>query len=94
MISTNVRDLTSLALLEGLEDEWLVLQAGMPIYPGLFGRDALTAGWQATFLDCGDCLSATLNRLGRMQSDRFDDWHDEEPGRIPFQVRQGPLSRL
>ena len=94
VISANVRDLTSLALLEGLEDEWLALQAGMPIYPGLFGRDALTAGWQATFLDCGSCVAATLNRLGRMQSDRFDDWHDEEPGRIPFQVRQGPLSRL
>ncbi|HYU34231.1 MAG TPA: glycogen debranching N-terminal domain-containing protein [Thermoanaerobaculia bacterium] len=94
VIACNARDLTSLALLEGLEDEWLALQAGMPLYPGLFGRDALTAGWQATSLDCGTCLAATLNRLGRMQSDRFDDRHDEEPGRIPFQVRQGPLSRL
>jgi glycogen debranching enzyme len=94
VIAANVRDLTSLALLEGLEDEWLALQAGMPIYPGLFGRDALTAGWQATVLDGGSCVAATLNRLGRMQSDRFDDWHDEEPGRIPFQMRQGPLSRL
>ncbi len=94
VIAQNVRDLSSLPLLEGLEDEWLALQAGMPLYPGLFGRDALTAGWQATFLDRGACLESTLNRLGRMQSDRFDDWHDEEPGRIPFQVRQGPLSRL
>jgi len=94
VLAANVRDLTSLPLLEGAEDEWLTLQAGMPIYPGLFGRDALTAGWQSTFLDRGACLEATLKRLGRMQSDRFDDWHDEEPGRIPFQVRQGPLSRL
>lgn len=94
VLACNVRDLSSLPLLEGAEDEWLALQAGMPIYPGLFGRDALTASWQATYLDCGSCLEATLNRLGRMQSDRFDDWHDEEPGRIPFQVRQGPLARL
>lgn len=94
VLACNVRDLASLPLLDGAEDEWLALQAGMPIYPGLFGRDALTAGWQATYLDCGSCLAATLNRLGRMQSDRFDDWHDEEPGRIPFQVRQGPLARL
>ena len=29
-----------------------------------------------------------------MQSDRFDDWRDEEPGRIPYQVRTGPLALL
>ena len=32
--------------LEGEPDEWLALQAGMPLYPAFFGRDALTAGWQ------------------------------------------------
>jgi glycogen debranching enzyme len=39
-------------------------------------------------------LDASLTRLGRMQSDRFFAWRDEEPGRIPYQVRQGPLARL
>ena len=29
-----------------------------------------------------------------MQSDRVDDWRDEEPGRIPYQVRRGPLALL
>jgi glycogen debranching enzyme len=29
-----------------------------------------------------------------MQSARFDDWRDEEPGRIPYQVRSGPLAIL
>jgi glycogen debranching enzyme len=29
-----------------------------------------------------------------MQSHRFDQWHDEEPGRIPYQMRTGPLAVL
>jgi glycogen debranching enzyme len=70
------------------------VQAGIPLYPALFGRDTLTVGWQAAMLDQGAILDASLARLGRMQSDRVDEWRDEEPGRIPFQVRQGPLARL
>ncbi len=90
----NVRDFASFPLLEGPPDEWLTLQAGMPLYPALFGRDTLTAGWQAAFLDRGDSLDASLTRLGRLQSDRVYDWRDEEPGRIPYQVRRGPLALL
>lgn len=94
IIGRNVRDFSSFPLLEGQHDEWLALQAGMPVYPALFGRDSLTAGWQAAFLDRGMSLDASLTRLGRMQSDRVYDWRDEEPGRIPYQVRRGPLARL
>lgn len=94
ILSANVRDLASFPLLEGARDEWLALQAGMPLYPALFGRDTLTAGWQAAYLDRGESLDASLTRLGRMQSDRVYDWRDEEPGRIPYQVRRGPLALL
>ena len=93
-IASNVRDIASFPLLEGAPDEWLVPQAGMPLYPAFFGRDAVTAGWQAAMLDGGKALDSALTRLGRMQSNRFDDWRDEEPGRIPYQVRTGPLARL
>jgi glycogen debranching enzyme len=94
VIRCNIRDFASFPLLQGAEDEWLALQAGMPVYPALFGRDTLTAGWQAAFVDRGASLDASLTRLGRLQSDRVDEWRDEEPGRIPYQVRQGPLARL
>ena len=94
ILHTNVRDFASFPLLEGPPDEWLTLQAGMPLYPALFGRDTLTAGWQAAYLDRGESLDASLTRLGRMQSDRVYDWRDEEPGRIPYQVRRGPLALL
>ena len=94
VLQSNLRDLASFPLLEGPPDEWLALQAGMPLYPAFFGRDAVTAGWQAGYVDRGETLAAALTKLGRLQSDRFDDWRDEQPGRIPYQVRQGPLALL
>jgi glycogen debranching enzyme len=94
IVAANIRDLASFPLLDGARDEWLALQAGMPLYPALFGRDTLTAGWQAAWVDRGQTLEASLARLSRLQTDRVDDWHDEEPGRIPYQVRRGPLALL
>ena len=94
VLSNNVRDIASFPLLDGAADEWLAMQAGMPLYPAFFGRDAVTAGWQAGYLDRGEMLSASLIKLARLQSDRFDEWRDEQPGRIPYQVRSGPLAML
>jgi hypothetical protein len=94
IIANNVRDFASVPLLDGDREEWLAHQAGMPLYPAFFGRDAVTAGWQAGMIDQGQSLSAALVRLGRMQSNRFDSWRDEEPGRVPYQMRTGPLAIL
>lgn len=94
VLDNSVRDIASFTMLDGAEDEWLAVQAGMPLYPAFFGRDAVTAGWQAGYLDRGEMLSAALVKLGRLQSDRVDEWRDEQPGRIPYQVRTGPLARL
>jgi glycogen debranching enzyme len=94
VIRLNVRDLASFPMLDGRPDEWLALQAGVPLYPAFFGRDGLTAGWQAGYVDQGQALAAALTKLGRLQSDRVDAWHDAEPGRIPYQIRRGPLARL
>ena len=93
-LAANVADFAAFPMLEGARDEWLALQAGVPAYPAFFGRDGLTAGWQAAMIDRGQALDAALTKLGRMQSNRVDDWHDEEPGRIPYQVRRGPLAIL
>lgn len=94
VVRANLLDLASYPLLQGPDDEWLAPQAGMPLYPALFGRDAFTAGWQAAWVDGGRMVDASLTRLGRIQGTRFDAWRDEQPGRIPYQVRQGPLARL
>lgn len=94
IIADNIADFASFPLLEGRQDEWLALQAGIPLYPALFGRDTLTAGWQAAWVDQGASLDASLTRLSRLQTARTSEWRDEEPGRIPYQVRQGPLALL
>jgi glycogen debranching enzyme len=94
MINQAMHDLGSFALLEGESSGWLAPAAGMPLYPALFGRDSLTACWQAAVLDRGAMLEATLSRLQRLQGTRFEPERDEQPGRIVQQVRQGPLARL
>lgn len=94
MINRAMQDLGSFALLEGEPSEWLAPAAGMPLYPALFGRDALTSCWQAAVLDRGVMLEASLSRLGKLQGTRFDPETDEQPGRIVQQVREGPLARL
>lgn len=94
MVNDAVRDVGSLALLDGEEDEWLAPAAGMPLYPALFGRDAFTIGWQAAMMDRGRMLDETYNRLARLRGRRVDDWRDEQPGRSIQQARRGPLSRL
>ncbi|AHG91579.1 Amylo-alpha-16-glucosidase [Gemmatirosa kalamazoonensis] len=94
LVNQGADDVVSLALLDGAPDEWRAIQAGIPLYPALFGRDALTVGWQTAMFDRAELLDASLARLGRMQSDHTDDWRDAQPGRIPYQVRSGPLARL
>ncbi|MDP9348112.1 MAG: amylo-alpha-1,6-glucosidase, partial [Gemmatimonadota bacterium] len=89
-----IRDLGSLALLDGEEDEWLTPSAGMPMYPATFGRDALTTGWQAAVFDQGEQIRHTLAKLRRLQGTTFDEWRDEQPGRIVQQARSEPLARL
>jgi glycogen debranching enzyme len=86
-------DLGALALLEGPDDEWLALGAGVPLYLSLWGRDALTAAWQASVFDRGELLSGALNRMTRLQGRVFDEKRDEEPGRILNQGKMDPFAR-
>ncbi|HET8548683.1 MAG TPA: amylo-alpha-1,6-glucosidase, partial [Bryobacteraceae bacterium] len=94
IVNRAVRDVGSFSLLEGSRDEWLTPAAGVPLYLSLWGRDALTAVWQAAAFDRGEMAVAALARLGRMQGTRVDPDHDEEPGRIIQQARTGPMDRI
>ncbi len=67
--------------------------AGLPIYQEIFGRDTMTASWQALLAGptmLADSLRLNARYLGR----RVDDWHDEEPGKPLHEARQGPVSAL
>jgi glycogen debranching enzyme len=94
IVNRAIADVGSFSLLEGSPDEWLTPGAGVPLYLSLWGRDALTAVWQAAAFDRGEMAVAALARLGRTQGTRVDPERDEEPGRIIQQARAGPLDRL
>jgi glycogen debranching enzyme len=72
--------------------EWTVA-AGLPIYIALFGRDALTASWQAAML-APDMMRGSLKQLSLWQGKRVDHWRDEEPGKMLHEAHIGPLEML
>lgn len=92
-----ITDLGALAvgpMVEGESDvELAVPMAGEPLYGTLFGRDALTLCGQAMFFS-PRLAEGALRLLSRYVGTKDDDFYDEQPGRIPQQVRDGPLGLL
>jgi glycogen debranching enzyme len=88
------RDLAALRLydLDHGDHAWLPA-AGLPIYVALFGRDVLTAAWQAALAD--RCLMhGSLAELARWTGREVNDWRDEQPGRMLHEAHTGPLEIL
>jgi glycogen debranching enzyme len=87
-------DLSSLRLfdLDAGQHGWTIA-AGLPMYVALYGRDVLTAGWQASMLGPEMMLGA-LDVLRRTQGRERNDWRDEERGRMIHEMHTGPLSAL
>jgi glycogen debranching enzyme len=73
-------------------DAWMV-NAGVPTYTGLFGRDSLTAAWQGALVG-PEMLRGTLARIAETQATDDSAWHDREPGKMVHEMRRGPLSDL
>jgi glycogen debranching enzyme len=71
---------------------WFV-NAGVPRFTGVFGRDALTAGWQAALLG-SEFARGAIEVAARTQSTVDDPWRDAEPGKMIHEIRRGPLSDL
>ena len=70
-----------------------VVNAGVPGFTGYFGRDTITAGWQAALLG-PEPLRGALEIAARTQGRHSVDWTEEEPGRMVHEMRRGPLSVL
>jgi glycogen debranching enzyme len=87
-------DLAALRLydLDKSEREW-TMAAGLPVYLALFGRDTLTAAWQAGLLG-PEMMRGTLPAIASVQGDEENDWRDEQPGKMIHQVDTGPLATL
>ena len=69
------------------------MAAGLPMYVALFGRDTLTAGWQAALMG-PEMMRGALLELKRMQGTEINDWRDEQPGRMLHEAHDGPLELL
>jgi len=87
------RDLSALRLPDlDIPHGW-TMAAGLPLYIAVFGRDTLTAGWQASMLG-PEMMRGALDVLARLQGTKTDDWRDEQPGRMLHEAHTGPLSAL
>ena len=70
-----------------------VLNAGMPMFTGLFGRDVITAGWQSALLGTR-ALRGSLDAVAATAATADDPWRDAEPGKLIHELRSGPLAEL
>jgi glycogen debranching enzyme len=85
------RSLRDLRALYTQTDDGGILAAGIPWYVTIFGRDALIASHQLLSVNPEPARQA-LELLAARQGTRVDDWHDEQPGKILHEVRQGELA--
>lgn len=68
-----------------------VLAAGIPWFSCPFGRDTLLTAYEALMLNPG--LAATsLRALAGLQGRVFDDFTEEEPGKILHELRSGEMA--
>ena len=88
-----LRDLTGLRLNVRADGGYYLPAAGLPWYMALFGRDALITSIQTLLLGPGLAVG-TLRALAEYQAVERDEFRDEEPGKIPHEVRVGRLAAL
>jgi glycogen debranching enzyme len=65
--------------------------AGLPWFMTMFGRDSIFTSLQALPFT-PELAATTLRALGEWQGTRVDDFRDEDPGRIPHEMRYGEMT--
>lgn len=68
-----------------------VLAAGIPWFCCPFGRDTLIASYEALMLNPA-LASSSLRALAAMQGKKFDEFTEEEPGKIFHELRFGEMT--
>ncbi|GGO21890.1 amylo-alpha-1,6-glucosidase [Micromonospora parathelypteridis] len=87
-------DLTALRTEMRLKNEPVaLLSAGLPWFLTIFGRDTLITAYQ-TMGGGSDLARGAILVLARYQSTEFDDFTDQEPGKILHEYRSGELTKL
>jgi len=89
MLRTAVSDFHALRIPDGDEH---IIAAGIPWFATMFGRDSIIAAYQSLSLEPSLAME-TLRVLARYQGKEYNDWQDEEPGKILHEYRQGEMTR-
>ncbi len=74
------------------DDDQHVIAAGIPWFATMFGRDSIIAAYQSLSMDPTLAVE-TLRVLARYQGKEYNDWQDEEPGKILHEYRHGEMTR-
>jgi glycogen debranching enzyme len=90
------RSQTDLGLLRIFDPEHpdrVAVAAGAPWFMALFGRDSLLSSYMALLVD-STLAAGTLQTLAALQGSKVDNDSEEQPGRIPHEVRLGVTAGL
>ncbi|HEU5401484.1 MAG TPA: glycogen debranching N-terminal domain-containing protein [Terriglobales bacterium] len=88
-LQTAAGDFHALRIPDGEEH---IIAAGIPWFATMFGRDSIIAAYQTLFLNPQLAID-TLRVLARHQGQQYNDWQDEEPGKILHEFREGEMTR-
>lgn len=87
------RSLTDVRMLQMHGKNGNFVAAGTPWFEALFGRDSLIASMQLLSIN-PSVARDTLRILASWQGKEYDDWRDEEPGKILHELRTGEMASL
>ena len=73
--------------------KWAMPGGGLPWFMTVFGRDSITAAYQALPFQA-ELAQATLEALAELQATEWDNWRDAEPGKILHELRRGTLAAI
>jgi glycogen debranching enzyme len=88
-MKTATGDFHALLIPEGDEH---IIAAGIPWFATIFGRDSIIAAYQTLSMNPQLAVD-TLRVLARHQGTEYNDWQDEEPGKILHEYREGEMTR-
>lgn len=87
------RSRSDILLLQAEHPRGRFVQAGLPWFATLFGRDGLITAWQVLPL-APELAAGTLRAVAAHQATEFDPIRDAEPGKIPHELRSGEMANL
>ena len=87
------RSFADLHMLTTRERGEVFFAAGVPWFVCLFGRDSIITALE-TVADDPQVAARTLILLARYQGRHHNEWRDEEPGKIPHELRVGEMVNL